>query len=53
MLIFPVLFYFPQTHTKVSKKGHPSQAIRSSEDNLVAIEPPAYGTSNAVFNFHP
>lgn len=42
-----------QTHTKVSKKGHPSQAIRSSEDNLVAIEPPAYGTSNAVFNFHP
>lgn len=37
-----------QTHTKASKKVQPTQAIRSPEEILVAIEPPPYGTSHAI-----
>ncbi|KAH9618337.1 hypothetical protein KSS87_000698 [Heliosperma pusillum] len=37
-----------QTHTKSSKKNHHRQAPKTPEEILAAIEPPPYGTSNAV-----
>lgn len=37
-----------QTHTKASKKVQPSQAVRSPEEILEAMEPPPYGNSHAI-----
>lgn len=50
LVSFLIVMFILQTHTKLSKKSQQSHAssIIPDESILAAIEPPPYGTSNAV-----